>query len=45
LNAATGTAFSLKGDPCVAIGAHVGYNAEATDATVRQWIAACGESC
>lgn len=32
LNAATHTPFSLKDDPCVAIGAHVGYNAEATAA-------------
>ena len=30
-------AFSLKGDPCVAIGAHVGYNAEAT-ISVDGWI-------
>jgi dienelactone hydrolase len=32
LNAATRTPYSLTGDPCVAIGAHVGYSAEATAA-------------
>ena len=30
LNAETGAPFVLKTDPCVAIGAHVGHNAEAT---------------
>jgi dienelactone hydrolase len=33
LNAATGQPFSQKGDSCVAIGAHVGHNIPATDAT------------
>jgi len=33
LNAATGTLFSVKTDPCVAIGAHTGYSPEATQAT------------
>ena len=32
LNAATEAPYSIKGDPCVAIGAHVGYSAEATAA-------------
>ena len=32
LNAATGQAYSIKSDPCVAIGAHVGHNVEATAA-------------
>ena len=32
LNAETGQPFSLKTDPCVAIGAHVGHNQAATDA-------------
>lgn len=35
LNAATGAPFSIKDDACVAIGAHVGYNSEAT-AAARQ---------
>ena len=32
LNAATGALYSIKGDACVAVGAHIGYNAEATAA-------------
>jgi dienelactone hydrolase len=32
LNVATQATYSLKDDPCVAIGAHVGYSAEATSA-------------
>ncbi len=32
LNAATGQPYSIKTDPCVALGAHVGHNAEATEA-------------
>ena len=32
LNAATGQPYSLRTDPCVAVGAHVGHNAEATEA-------------
>ncbi len=32
LDAGTGQPYSLKTDPCVAIGAYVGHNAEATDA-------------
>lgn len=32
LNAATGQPYSLASDPCVAVGAHVGHNAEATEA-------------
>lgn len=32
LNAVTGVPYSLKGDACVATGAHVGYSAEATAA-------------
>jgi len=32
LDAGTGQPYSLKTDPCVAIGAHVGHNAEATEA-------------
>lgn len=35
LNAATGALFSIKDDTCVAIGAHIGYNPEAT-AAARQ---------
>ena len=32
LNAATGQPYSLRTDPCVAVGAHVGHNAAATEA-------------
>ena len=32
LNAKTGQAYSIKTDPCVAIGAHVGHNPQATEA-------------
>jgi dienelactone hydrolase len=32
LNAGTGAAYSLKTDPCVAVGAHVGHNPETTAA-------------
>jgi hypothetical protein len=32
LNAATQAPYSLQDDPCVAIGAHVGYSVEATSA-------------
>lgn len=32
LNAATQKPYSIKDDPCVAIGAHIGYSAEATTA-------------
>ena len=32
LNARTGQAYSIKTDPCVAIGAHVGHNPQATEA-------------
>ena len=32
LNAATGQPYSLRTDPCVALGAHVGHNAAATEA-------------
>ena len=35
LNAVSLVPYSVKGDPCVAVGAHVGYNAEAT-AAARQ---------
>lgn len=39
LNAATGVPFSVRDDACVAIGAHVGHNAEAT-AAARQAVTA-----
>ena len=39
LNAATGAPFSVRDDACVAIGAHVGHNAEAT-AAARQAVTA-----
>jgi len=32
LNAATGQPYSLRTDPCVAVGTHVGHNAAATEA-------------
>jgi dienelactone hydrolase len=39
LNAATEAPYSLKADSCVAIGAHVGYSAEATAAAREAIIA------
>lgn len=39
VNAATGAPYAIKTDPCVAIGAHVGHNAEAT-AAARQAVIA-----
>lgn len=39
VNAATGARFAVTTDPCMAIGAHVGYHAEATAAAQRAVIA------